>query len=150
MDSVPCHTHENKHRWPVLRWNLAYKNPVFLPAITAHAVLRQKATAQTLTPAWLKKKEKAILYSLCAHSHLDPAIIEYLDSKKKVVLSDSPQHTLVGLVSGMTCFGSGGAGGLRSSRAGGSRRSKLGALHRQLPQCLGTDSRCQLGAFLVL
>jgi hypothetical protein len=63
---------------------LAWKNPVFLPAITAHAVLRQKATAQTLTPAWLKKKEKAILYSLCAHSHIDPAIIEYLDSKKKV------------------------------------------------------------------
>lgn len=80
--------------WPVWRWNLAYKNPFFLPAMTAHACTRIRSMAKPLTQAGLERKEQDILRSVCARWDIEPSALDKVGKKLQEEILETVQVQL--------------------------------------------------------
>ena len=80
--------------WPVYRWNLAYRHPFFLPALTAHACTRIASMAKPLTTPGLERKEKDILRSVCSRWDIDPSTLDKIGAKLQSEIFDTVQMEL--------------------------------------------------------
>ena len=81
--------------WPVYRWNLAYKNPFFLPALTAHACTRIKSMSHPLTVDGLERKEKDILRSVCSRWDIDdPSSLDKVGANLRAAILETVQVEL--------------------------------------------------------
>jgi hypothetical protein len=84
--------------WPVWRWSLAYKNPMYLPAITAQASLRLKAMEKTISQEGLRWKKKMILQAVCARRNLDSGSFDWFDPKLQADITQTVNEELQSFV----------------------------------------------------
>jgi hypothetical protein len=94
MAEKSCTARATPSWWPVWRWNLAYKNPFFLAAMTAHACTRIQSMAKPLTQEGLERKEKDIMRSVCAHWDIEPSSLDKVGKKLQQEILETVQMQL--------------------------------------------------------